>query len=187
MFAQVTFIPIPSLPIYVICNKIPNLVGEAGVIGLFSLKTLFFCLFVSSACLCGCILAYILGRWGGNKIVKWIAGDEIEFNKWCTLLNGKKGKLLYAITVFFPLFPDDLISIVVGSLKMNFLSYVAINFTGKLVGSFSLLLFMRLPVINSFFNSNQGNNSSIILYCIIIIVLILFYIISIILKHRLKD
>lgn len=83
MFAQVTLIPIPALPIYVLCNNIPNMVGGKGILGLFSVQTLFFCSFITSACLAGCMLAYGIGMFGGKKIVKWIAGDEDEFNHWC--------------------------------------------------------------------------------------------------------
>ena len=157
MFSQVTFIPIPAMPIYTLCNKIPDLVGGEGILGLFSWRTLFFCSFVTSACVAGCLLAYLLGRLGGKGIVKWVAGNEDEFNSWCYKLNGKKGKLLYSVTVFLPLFPDDLLSIAMGSLKMDLKFYTIINIMGKFVGAFCMLLFMRLPYINEFFNSSGGD------------------------------
>ena len=179
MFLQVTIIPIPALPIYVICNNIPGLIGGEGILGLFSGRTLFFCIFVTSACWVGCILAYFLGRLGGKKLVKWIAGSEDDFNLWCCRLNGKKGKLIYAATVLFPIFPDDLLSIVVGSLKMDFKFYIFINFIFKFIGVFAMLLFIRLPIAEDIFSIGDPNSSlmSIIVYGIVILICIILYII----------
>lgn len=83
MFAQVTIIPIPAMPIYVFCSGTTLVAPGPNLVDLFSLETLFFCAFVVSACVVGSIAAYWLGRLGGGKAVKWIAGDEEDYNQWC--------------------------------------------------------------------------------------------------------
>lgn len=187
MFAQVTIIPIPAMPIYIICNNIDGVVANGnGISNLFSYQTIFFCSYVTSACVLGCIVAYLMGRSGGKKIVKWMAGDEEEFDKWCHILNNKKGKSIYALTVLLPIFPDDLISIVMGSLKMEFKSYVLINIIGKLIGAFFINVFIRFPYINDFFIADSSNGfpwMKTILYLSLTIVCI---ILTIIFKHYAK-
>lgn len=158
MFAQVTIIPIPAMPLYVVCNNIPNVVANgASILNLFSWQTLFFCAYVTSACVTGCIVSYLIGRSGGKKIVKWMAGDEEEFDKWCHILNNKKGKIIYSFTIFLPIFPDDLLAIVMGSLKMDFKFYVLMNLIGRGVGAFFMNLFIRFPYINKFFMADSSN------------------------------
>ena len=57
MYAQVTIIPVPAMPILVFCNQ-TDLVGAAGLEGLLSWRTVFFVLFVTSACHAGAVTAY---------------------------------------------------------------------------------------------------------------------------------
>ena len=186
MFAQVTIIPIPPLPIYIVCNSIPYFVGGAGIEGLFSGRTLFFCLFVTSACLAGCILAYWLGRLGGKKAVTWIAGSNEDFDHWVQILNKKGGKMFYAATVLFPVFPDDLLAIIAGSLKLDFKFYVLVNFIGKFIGAFFTLLLMRMPIINNLFLINPDEvyiSLTTIVYSALILLCIVLYIIC---RRRIK-
>lgn len=156
MWAQVAIIPIPALPILVACNQIPNLIAEEStLLSLFSLRTIFFVLFVTSATVLGAISAYWIGRTVGRKAVKWVAGSEQDYKLWVKKLNGKVGKWTYASTVLLPVFPDDLISIVVGSIKLNFPFYVITNVTCKFIGLYCMLIFMRLPGLEVFFKSNS--------------------------------
>ena len=83
MFAQVTIIPVPALPIYVFCSGTSLVAPGPNLSDLFSGETAFFCIYVVSACLAGSIVAYWLGRLAGGKAIKWIAGDEEDYNQWC--------------------------------------------------------------------------------------------------------
>lgn len=179
MFAQVTIIPIPAMPIYVFCSGTNLVAYGSGLVDLFSLRTLFFCVFVVSACLAGSIVAYWLGRVGGGKAVKWIAGDEEDYNQWCKILNKKSGKIFYAATVLFPLFPDDIICLVVGAMKMDFKYFTLVNIVGKLIGAFCSLLFLRLPVISDFLLSSRSGGFpwSIVIYGALLLLLTMFTII----------
>lgn len=98
---------------------------------------------VLSAYMAGCILAYWIGRWWGVKAVKWVAGNQEEYNHWCEVLN-KKGKWWYFATVIFPLFPDDLLCIVAGAVKFNFGVYTLFNLVGRGIGLVSMILALKL-------------------------------------------
>ena len=171
MFAQVTIIPMPAMPIFAFCINTTLVAYGSDFMDLFSLRTLFFVLYVTSACLTGAICAYLLGRFGGKKAVKWIAGEEEEYQLWCNKLNCKAGKWIYAATVLLPIFPDDIICIVVGSIKMDFKFYIIVNAINRFIGSYCILLFMRMPYINNFFSStvNGGFPWALLAYSILFI------------------
>lgn len=145
------------LPILLVCNKTPLVANDDSLVSLFSGQTLEFVLFCTSAIVAGSMCAYLLGKLFGRKAVKWAAGGEEEFDKWSNAFNSKKGKFFYMLTVLFPLFPDDVISIVMGAVKMNFLYFVIVHAVCSFIGTYTMLVFMRLPYISEFFNSSEDS------------------------------
>ena len=132
MFGQVTILNIPAYVVLSACFSI----------GLEILSWQYI-LTVITAYMCGCILAYWLGREFGVKAVKWCAGSEDEFNKWSDFMN-KKGKIWYFVTILFPLFPDDLLCIVAGSVKLHFGFYTIANAIGRSIGLIVMILTIKL-------------------------------------------
>lgn len=132
MFLQVTILNIPA---YVILSASIS-------IGINTLSITYI-LVVISAYMAGCILAYWLGRKFGIKAIKWCAGSEEDYNKWSTYINSK-GKWFYFLTVLFPLFPDDILCLVAGSVKFNFAVYTIANLIGRTIGLVTMLLTMKL-------------------------------------------
>lgn len=122
MFLQVTILNIPAYTI----------LSASLSIGLDILSVTYITVTIS-AYMAGCILAYWLGRKFGTKALKWCAGSEEDYNKWSTIIN-TKGKWVYFITVLFPLFPDDLLCIVAGSVKFDFVLYIVFNIVGRTIG-----------------------------------------------------
>lgn len=100
-------------------------------------------LIVITAYMAGCILAYWIGRWWGVKAVKWCAGSEEEFHKWSNVLN-TKGKWWYALTVLLPLFPDDLLCLVTGAVKFDFIFFTITNLLGRTIGLITMILTLEL-------------------------------------------
>lgn len=96
---------------------------------------------VFSAYVVGSVLTYWLGRWFGSKAVKWIAGNQEDFEKWCGVMSNK-GKWWYVLTVPLPLFPDDMLCFVAGSVKMPFLFYFIVNFLGRGIGLVVMCYFL---------------------------------------------
>ena len=132
MFLQTNILSIPAYVILSACVSIGiNTIGWE------------FILITISAYMCGCLLAYWLGFKFGKKAVKWCAGSEEDYNKWCDVLN-EKGKWWYLITVLFPFFPDDLLCIVAGSVKFNFWFYFFSNLIGRTIGLITMLYTLKL-------------------------------------------
>lgn len=132
MFLQCTILNIPA---YVV------LMASVSI-GINTLSWEFL-LTVITAYMAGCILTYWLGRWFGVKAVRWCAGSQEDFDKWCGVIN-KKGKFWYFLTVLLPLFPDDLLVLACGSVKMDFKFFVVANLIGRSIGLVCMLLFLKL-------------------------------------------
>ena len=99
-------------------------------------------LLVMTAYMAGCILSYWLGRWFGSKAVKWVAGSEEDFDKWSEFIN-RKGKIWYLLSVVLPVFPDDILCIIAGSLKMDFGFYTLANLIGRSIGLITMLVALK--------------------------------------------
>lgn len=132
MFLQVTILNVPA---YVILSASVS-------IGINTLSFAFIGVTIS-AYMAGCLLAYWLGWKFGKRAVKWCAGSEEDYNKWCRVLNSK-GKWWYLATVIFPLFPDDLLCLVAGSVKFNFWFYTVSNLIGRTIGLVTMLYTLKL-------------------------------------------
>ena len=132
MFLQTNILPIPA---YVILSASVS-IGINTLGWQYILTTI-------SAYMAGCLLAYWLGWKFGKRAVRWCAGSDEDYEKWCSVLN-KKGKLWYLITVVFPLFPDDLLCLVAGSVKFNFWFYTIANLIGRTIGLITMLYTLKL-------------------------------------------
>ena len=66
----------------------------------------------------GSLLAFVVGRVFGRRLVVWVAGEE-QTKKYSDLLNNK-GKYLLILMFLFPMFPDDLLCMIAGITAMSF-------------------------------------------------------------------
>lgn len=123
--------------------------------------------------LAGVIVTYLIGRKWGKKAVKWCAGNDEEYDKWQKVLTSKKANFVYLITVLFPIFPDDVMCLIAGSIKMNFWWYLFSNVLGRAIG-LATFMFVFTTISNSLI--------SIIAMIVLLVVLV---VIKIILKRRL--
>lgn len=134
MFIQVSFIPIPA---YIVLNAAmyAHIIDPSnGIISMFSTWDCWiFIIICLSASMVGSITAYGMGRRWGKKAIKWCAGSDEEYDKWSKVLN-ERGKWWYASTVLFPVFPDDLLCLVAGSVKFDFHFFFWSNVIGKSIG-----------------------------------------------------
>lgn len=71
------------------------------------------------------IILYIIGRFGGEKILKWLLKDQEQVDKCTFFLN--KGWIFYPVAMLLPL-PDDIITILAGTSKMNFVFVLISSF-----------------------------------------------------------
>ena len=88
------------------------------------------------AAFAGCWLAYVmidaLGRFGGSKLIIKIFGED-DYRKTEELLN-EKGLTYVPIMYLLPVFPDDFICLVVGSMKFKWWLHMIYAAVGKSVG-----------------------------------------------------
>lgn len=66
----------------------------------------------------GTIALFFIGRFGGEKIIKWILGDEEKTEK-CKIFM-QKGKAFYPLGMLVFIIPDDILTTLAGSAKYNF-------------------------------------------------------------------
>lgn len=158
MFLQVTILNIPAYTVLSVCISI----GINAWSWEFILTTV-------TAYMCGCILAYWLGRWFGVKAVKWCAGSEEDFHKWSEFIN-KKGKTFYFLTILFPIFPDDLLCLVAGSVKFHFGLYTIFNLVGRFIGLVAMIWTLKLIGL-----SGGGSIITLILWAVALLAEIIAY------------
>jgi uncharacterized membrane protein YdjX (TVP38/TMEM64 family) len=140
MFLQVCIVPIPAYVVLVGAVNTSLITTKFLNLGLIDV---WFYLTTLSAYMVGCAVAYFLGYKWGKKAVKWVAGNDSEYEKWSTLIN-KKGKIWYALTVLFPIFPDDLLCVVCGAIKFEFGFFMIANFICRTIGLFFMVEFLKL-------------------------------------------
>ena len=110
-----------------------------------------------------------------------MAGSEEDYDKWSKSLNGKWGKGLYFCTVMFPLFPDDILSIVAGAIKMDAKYYTLVHSICKAIGIICTFIVFRLPIIGNFLTSGTSGGTpwALIAYsCLSVLSLILISILK---------
>ena len=87
------------------------------------------------AILLGSIVAFLLGKTFGSKIIFWIVGRE-KGEEFCKLLL--RGKWAFFVMMLLPLFPDDILCLVAGACGMEFKFFLVTNIITRTIGIFCL-------------------------------------------------
>ncbi len=97
-FLQVVFLPIPA--------AVTTVAGTLvfGVWATFGLSLV--------AVILASVFSFFLGRKLGRKVVVWIAGEK-DTQKWSEKLS--KGKYVFFLMMLLPVFPDDILCMLVGA------------------------------------------------------------------------
>ena len=179
VFIQITIVPIPMWIVINTAVILPSI-----NLSLTSVDGWMFVFDVLLASVTGVSVAYVIGRKYGVRAIKWCAGDENEFNKWSNLLN-KKGRFWYALTVLLPVFPDDILCFVAGSLKLNFAFFIMVNLFCRLIGIIAMIYSLTvLQKANNFGFPITAVLWGVLLVCAIIACLILRHKIN---KNKKRD
>lgn len=170
MFIQVCIIPIPA---YIVLNAAVNIHIIETDLGLAVFGTSDLWILVAiiiSAYMAGASVAYFAGAKLGKKAVLWCAGTEEEYDKWSDVFN-RGGKWAYAATVLFPLFPDDLLCLVAGSVRIDFGFFFLSNLICRSIGTITMIA--TLVVFNNF--NNGGIPWTLIFWVVVLIGLVATY------------
>ena len=122
------------------------------------------------AIVAGSLVAFLLGRKFGYKMVAWIVGED-NLKKGLKLIKGKD-KAVITLMFLFPFFPDDLLCFVAGLTTMSF-RYFAIMVTVSRIITVS-----TTGAITELFSSFIASNplwGTICAAIAIIVMLIIFY------------
>ncbi len=117
-FLQVVFLPIPA--------AVTTVAGTLvfGVWVTFGLSLV--------AVILASAFSFFLGRKLGKKIVVWIAGEK-DTERWSEKLS--KGKYVFFLMMLFPVFPDDILCMLVGSTtNMTWKFFLVTNFITRPIG-----------------------------------------------------
>ena len=128
-FLQVVVLPIPSF-----------VTVGAGVL-LFGpfLGAIYSC----AGIIVGSIIAFLIGRIFGVKVVKWLVGEQM-LEKWLEKIKGKD-KIVLTFMFLFPFFPDDVLCFVCGITSMS--------------TAFFTIMIIIVRLITVFVSSYSINNS----------------------------
>ena len=106
-----------------------------------------------SSVLISSIIMYIIGRYGGYKLVKLIIGEE-DTKKASDLLN-HKGKIYFPLMMLFPIFPDDALVMIAGTLKMSLKWFIPSVVLGRGIGVLTIIFglsFIPFHLFTSFWH-----------------------------------
>lgn len=177
MLIQVSVIP---LPVYVVINA--AVIIESINLNLMYLSGWIFVFVTMFAYMTGVIISYFIGKKWGSRAVKWCAGSEEEYIKWIKIFNNK-GKWYYALTVLLPVFPDDLLCLVAGGVKLNFWFYFFVNLVFRFVGLVAMIL--SLQFVNNI-NSSSFPFTLLLWSFVLFVLIIVFLIFKLKFKNEIK-
>lgn len=79
----------------------------------------------------GANLLFLLGKKFGVKVVKWVAGNE-DISKWQDKIT--QGKYTLFLMLLLPISPDSLLYVLMGTSKINFLTFTIMIILAKPIG-----------------------------------------------------
>ena len=93
-------------------------------------------------------MLYVLGRFGGYSLAKKIIGEE-DCEKASDLLNNK-GIIYFPIMMLFPIFPDDALVMVAGTLKMSLKWFIPSIVIGRGIGVATIIFGLSIVPFDKF-------------------------------------
>ncbi len=125
--------------VQVIVSPIPG--GVTTAAGVLIFDPLIAGLVSFAAIFSGSIVAFLVGRVFGKKIVRWIVGEE-ELKRGMDLIKGKD-RVALTIMFLFPFFPDDLLCIVAGLTTISFTYFTVMVFVTRVISVATTSLLMN--------------------------------------------
>ena len=94
------------------------------------------------------LMMYLIGRFGGYKLGSIIIGAE-DCDKASELLNNK-GLIYFPLMMMFPVFPDDALVMVAGTLKMSLKWFVPSIVFGRGIGVVTIIFGLSIVPFEKF-------------------------------------
>ena len=154
-FLQVVILPIPST-ITVVAGSVlfgPLLGSIYSLIGI----------------VLGSLVAFIVGRYAGYKVVAWLIGKE-TLDKWLKKVKGKD-KLMLSAMFLLPVFPDDVLCFVAGLSSMSIWFFLAVIVISRVLAIFTTSYSITIIPLNTWW----GILTWAILIALVIALLVILY------------
>lgn len=132
-FLQVVILPIPSTVTVVAGAALFNPLRGS----IYSLIGIVF----------GSLVAFLIGRYAGNKVVAWLLGRE-TLDKWLKKIKGKD-KLLLTAMFLLPVFPDDVLCFVAGISSMSIWYFLIVILISRVLAIFTTSYSITLIPFNT--------------------------------------
>ena len=116
------------------------------------------------------LMMYLIGRFGGYNLCKRLLGEE-DCEKASDLLNNK-GTIFFPLMMMFPMFPDDALVMVAGTLKMSLKWFIPSIVFGRGIGVFTIIFGLSSVPFEKF--TSVWHWVAFILACAVVIALIFF-------------
>lgn len=116
------------------------------------------------------LIMYVIGRVGGYKICAKLLGDE-DCQKASELLN-HKGVIFFPIMMMFPIFPDDALVMIAGTLKMSLNWFVPSIVLGRGIGIATIVFGLSIVPFDKF--TTPWHWIGFVLACAALIALVFF-------------
>ena len=94
------------------------------------------------------LMMYLIGRFGGYNLGKKIIGEE-DCQKASDLLNNK-GLIYFPLMMMFPVFPDDALVMVAGTLKMSLKWFIPSIVLGRGIGVVTIVFGLSIVPFDKF-------------------------------------
>lgn len=132
-FLQVVILPIPSTV---------TVVAGAALFGplVGSLLSLL-------GIILGSLVAFLVGRYAGYRVVAWLVGKE-TLDKWLKKIKGKD-KLLLSAMFLLPVFPDDVLCFVAGISSMSLPLFLGVIVVSRIAAIFTTSYSVTLIPFNT--------------------------------------
>lgn len=170
MFAQVSIIPIPAMIVITAAIGAGILNTSLNLRVFCVINTWYFVLATMIGYMLGVIVSYFIGYKWGRRAVKWCAGSDEDYDKWSNFLSNK-GKLPYFLTILLPIFPDDILVLCTGAIKMNFAFVFVANLIGRAIGLITTIF--SLTIIGA----GNGSPLALIAWSVALVAEIIVYLI----------
>lgn len=116
------------------------------------------------------LMMYLIGRFGGYGLGKKIIGEE-DCKKASELLNNK-GLIYFPMMMMFPVFPDDALVMVAGTLKMSLKWFIPSIVFGRGIGVATIVFGFSIVPFDKF--TSPWHWVLFILACALVIVAVFF-------------
>lgn len=94
------------------------------------------------------LMMYVIGRFGGYGLCKKLLGEE-DCERASDLLNNK-GTVFFPLMMMFPMFPDDALVMVAGTLKMSLKWFIPSIVIGRGIGVVTIIFGLSIVPFEKF-------------------------------------